>query len=195
MKIKNTRNIIWPFPAYVFLILLFLTAISGTLFTQPLSASAACVGGYPNGLLEPGEECDDGNYAIIDDCSPDCLTQACVGGEPNGVVEEGEECDDGNDDYETDICSNQCRVLTCMDNVSYRSNVCTANDVRLSTILNDTPVYCEIGTTVDLLLSAMLRANADERWDIGMFIALDGGLAQVGKCYQDYLPPPLAPLR
>jgi len=84
------------------------------------------------------------------------------------------------------------QAQTCIDDVTDRTNNCTANDVVISLVLNDTDVVCELGSTVDLSLTALLEANANERWDIGMFIALDGGDARTGECYQDYLPPPLA---
>ncbi len=52
-----------------------------------------------NGILEEGEQCDDGNNVSGDGCSATCdieheapEEQVCG----NGIVEEGEECDDGN---------------------------------------------------------------------------------------------------
>ena len=35
---------------------------------------------------------------------------------------------------------------------------------------------------------ANLVAGANERWDIGMFIALDGGDARTGECARNFLP-------
>ncbi len=45
-----------------------------------------------NGVLEPGEACDDGNLASGDGCDANCTATACG----NGVVTAGEACDDGN---------------------------------------------------------------------------------------------------
>ncbi len=45
-----------------------------------------------NGMLDPGEECDDGNQIPGDGCDPNCTLSGCG----NGVVSAGEECDDGN---------------------------------------------------------------------------------------------------
>ncbi|MFH1426080.1 MAG: DUF4215 domain-containing protein [Candidatus Kerfeldbacteria bacterium] len=56
-----------------------------------------------NGILEDGEECDDGNTNDGDGCSALCLLPECG----NGIVEEGEDCDDGNTDN-GDGCSNEC---------------------------------------------------------------------------------------
>jgi cysteine-rich repeat protein len=48
-----------------------------------------------NGILDPGEACDDGNNLDHDGCSSTCVAEAFCG---NGRVEPGEECDDGNFD-------------------------------------------------------------------------------------------------
>ncbi len=49
-----------------------------------------------NGILEFGEQCDDGNTISGDGCSATCQTEAVPAVCGNGVVEAGEECDDGN---------------------------------------------------------------------------------------------------
>ncbi|HOI09847.1 MAG TPA: hypothetical protein PK313_05135, partial [Myxococcota bacterium] len=116
----------------------------------------------------------------------------CLGGAPNGVVEAGEQCDDGNLAND-DGCTYQCVTPpNCIDDVTGVVNNCTANDVRISLVLNREDVACEMGSMVELDLTAVLVANASERWDIGTFIALDGGNARSGACRQGYLPPPLA---
>ena len=59
--------------------------------TDPDPAIDAICG---NGVVEPGEACDDGNDVDDDACNNDCGN---VDGEcGNGTVEAGEECDDGN---------------------------------------------------------------------------------------------------
>ena len=58
-----------------------------------------------NGVLEPGEVCDDGNTVSGDGCSADCLSLEVCG---DGVVNPGEVCDDGNQ-IDTDGCTTTCR--------------------------------------------------------------------------------------
>ncbi len=81
---------------------------------------------------------------------------------------------------------------TCIDDVTGRTNNCTANDVRISDLRNSEDISCEAGSDVELNLRARLVATANERYDIGTFVALDGGEARTGTCQQDYLPPPLS---
>ncbi|MDI7269018.1 MAG: hypothetical protein QME96_13600, partial [Myxococcota bacterium] len=56
------------------------------------------------------EECDDGNTAGGDGCSPACTVEVCG----NGIRDVGEECDDGNTAAE-DGCSPACRLEYCGD--------------------------------------------------------------------------------
>ena len=60
-----------------------------------------------NGVLDPGEVCDDGNTKSSDGCSQDCASKEVCG---NGVVDEsrGEMCDDGNTKG-GDGCSADCK--------------------------------------------------------------------------------------
>ena len=74
--------------------------------------------------------------------------------------------------------------------------VCTANDVRIEqiSVLSviedcDAGVWGEAEVLVEVLASA---EGSPDRYDIGMFIALDGGSARDGDdCIHDYLQPPL----
>jgi cysteine-rich repeat protein len=66
-----------------------------------------------NGTVEPGEQCDDGNTAAGDGCSPTCRLEGCG----NGIVDPGEQCDDGNT-VPGDGCSATCqREPRCGDGV------------------------------------------------------------------------------
>ena len=59
-----------------------------------------------NNMVDPGEQCDDGNPRNGDGCSSDCQREArpeCG----NGVLEAGENCDDGNS-LDSDACGNNC---------------------------------------------------------------------------------------
>jgi len=63
-----------------------------------------------DGVVDPGEQCDDGNTVDGDGCSKSCTFEVLTTGVcGNGVVEPGEECDDGNTDP-TDGCTNACTI-------------------------------------------------------------------------------------
>jgi cysteine-rich repeat protein len=64
--------------------------------------------GCGNGVLDPGEECDDSNLFDADGCSAGCLKEVCG----NARLDVGEECDDGNL-VSGDGCSASCRAEVC----------------------------------------------------------------------------------
>ncbi|HWO26402.1 MAG TPA: DUF4215 domain-containing protein [Kofleriaceae bacterium] len=70
-------------------------------------------GGEPvcgNGVVEDGEECDDGNTSNDDACHNDCtLCPPTPGSCGDGVLDPGEECDDGNH-TDGDGCSSLCKL-------------------------------------------------------------------------------------
>jgi len=63
-------------------------------------------------VVDPAEECDDGNDTVDDGCDPNCT----LGGCGNGVINDGEECDDANI-LSDDACLEDCREATCGDGV------------------------------------------------------------------------------
>jgi cysteine-rich repeat protein len=65
-----------------------------------------------DGIVDPGEECDDGNDIDDDECTNACTLPACG----DGIVQAGEECDDGNDD-DTDACLSNCTLASCGDGI------------------------------------------------------------------------------
>jgi cysteine-rich repeat protein len=70
--------------------------------------TASCLEPVPpcgNGILEPGEDCDDANIVSGDGCSSSCHLESCGDGHLDG----GEECDDGNT-VAGDGCSITCRI-------------------------------------------------------------------------------------
>lgn len=81
---------------------------------------------------------------------------------------------------------------TCIDDVTGRTNACAANDVQLCHLMNDVETTCRPGEPITLYLTVRLLATSLERYDIGMFLALDGGNADTGSCQHDYISPPLA---
>ena len=65
-----------------------------------------------NDVIEPPEECDDGNNDPNDLCGPTCMLEKCG----DGVIQENEGCDDGNAD-DLDACSNSCISAGCGNGV------------------------------------------------------------------------------
>jgi len=61
-----------------------------------------------NGVVEAGEQCDDGNLVAGDGCSASCRLEVCG----NGIRDAGEQCDDGNT-VSGDGCSAGCRLEGC----------------------------------------------------------------------------------
>ena len=61
------------------------------------------LGGCGDGVVGPGEECDDGNTIDGDGCDSNCTITACG----NGIVTAGEQCDDGNL-IDGDGCDSDC---------------------------------------------------------------------------------------
>jgi cysteine-rich repeat protein len=58
-----------------------------------------------NGVVDPGEVCDDGNIISGDGCSADCQSNETCG---NGKTDPGEICDEGVR-YDTTTCSHNCQ--------------------------------------------------------------------------------------
>jgi cysteine-rich repeat protein len=72
-----------------------------------------------DGVLDAGEECDDGNLINTDGCGRDCRASICG----NGRVEAPEECDDGND-VSGDACQAGCVLPQCGDGVLDAGELC-----------------------------------------------------------------------
>ncbi len=77
------------------------------LFARP---AAALICG--DTILDPGEQCDDGNLVDGDGCDSNCTLTACG----NGVVTAGEVCDDGNV-VDGDGCDSNCTATACGNGV------------------------------------------------------------------------------
>jgi len=111
-------------------------------FGSPGSVNPGCEAGAEcgNGILEWGEECDDGNVVGCDGCDSQCTLEfppICG----NGVKETCEECDDGNLE-EGDGCSPTCKNEVegiCGNGVVEPGEVCDDG------CLLGTPNVCEEG--------------------------------------------------
>jgi cysteine-rich repeat protein len=77
-----------------------------------IDAGGAC----GNGIVEAGEQCDDGNLIGTDDCTTACRNPVC--GDGFAYSAGGEQCDDGNGDN-TDSCPSTCRFALCGDGFTY----------------------------------------------------------------------------
>ncbi|RME57426.1 MAG: DUF4215 domain-containing protein, partial [Candidatus Dadabacteria bacterium] len=72
--------------------------------TPPTRNSPVC----GNGIVETGEDCDDGNIEDGDGCSSTCQIEFMFPTCGNGILEPPEECDDGNT-VNGDGCDSECR--------------------------------------------------------------------------------------
>jgi MYXO-CTERM domain-containing protein len=84
-----------------------------------VTGPSVCAPPCGDGVLDAGEQCDDGNDVGGDGCTEECVVEDGWGcdGEPsacaflcgNGVYDDGEQCDDGND-ADGDGCSASCEI-------------------------------------------------------------------------------------
>jgi hypothetical protein len=93
--------------------------------------------------------------------------------------------------------SNLTQAAPCLNDLAgfTGGNICTAKDVKLSagtfTVISG-PATCVAGETILVQLQADLEATAQDRYNIGIWVAQDGGNALTGVCYDDYLKPLLS---
>ncbi len=89
------------------------------------------------------------------------------------------------------------QLNACLDAAVGSSFSCVANDVSLGVLIVTDPgsVTCTETSpgsgdfeASDVEIQARLIGNATERYDIGMWIALDEGDARTGLCLRNYLP-------
>lgn len=89
-----------------------------------------------DGVIDPGEECDDGNADNSDTCVEGCKNAACG----DGFVGPGEGCDDANQ-IDDDACGNDCALGSCGDGKLQMGEACDDGnlidtDACLSTCVN-----------------------------------------------------------
>ncbi|RMG98908.1 MAG: DUF4215 domain-containing protein [Deltaproteobacteria bacterium] len=147
-----------------------------------------------NGMVEPGEACDDGNQSNNDECLNTCEAATCG----DGFLWAGmEECDDGNMD-DTDTCLSNCKVFTCGDGVVGPGEACDdgnqnnddecTNDCALPTCGNgivEGMEECDDGNMddTDACLSTCLAAKCGDNvvW-AGMEECDDGNMVDDDEC-------------
>jgi cysteine-rich repeat protein len=126
------------------------SAPSGCSFTGPVITDPVWLGpcvGCHNGVVDPDETCDDGNFTNCDGCDNTCKT-----GCGSGVVCPGEQCDDGNTE-DGDCCSSTCQFeqsgstcesdgLECTDDVCDGAGTCTHPNKSAGTACSADENHC-----------------------------------------------------
>jgi len=79
----------------------------------------------------------------------------------------------------------------CIEEAAGQTLNCTANDVSIALIVVEQIIDpCDFeGDTAEVVLQAQLTAGANERFDIGTYVGLDGGDARTGNCDRGFLTP------
>lgn len=107
---------------------------------EPTSTTGGICG---NGVLDPGEECDDGP-ANADDalCSTNCVSAFCGDGQLQPAL--GEECDDGNDNSNEGACTETCATAKCGDGFLWEGvEECDSGpDNKIGSYGDCTPLEC-----------------------------------------------------
>src|SRR5204863_4124585 len=139
-------------------------------------SSQCVVEGCGNGVVESGEECDDGNTASDDGCSWDCHDERCGDGivQANGFPYP-EECDDGNE-ISGDGCSSSCVNEWCGDGIvqSELGEACDDGGLLVYCTASCQPQNCGDG-----------NLDPGEDCDDGNLVDCDGCSA---KCEDEELP-------
>jgi cysteine-rich repeat protein len=102
-----------------------------------------------SGVVDPGEDCDDGNLTNGDGCDANCTVTSCG----NAIVTTGEDCDDGNLDN-GDCCDDGCSYESAGSPCMGGAGSCTAAGVcELPPVCGDgvvgTGEECDDGNLLD----------------------------------------------
>jgi len=117
-----------------------------------------------NNVVEPGEECDDGNATNGDNCEANCTLPRCG----NGIIDpsRGETCDDANANN-NDACTNACHIAVCGDRIT-RTGVEECDDGN--TTNDDT---CDNNCTIPRCGNGIRDPSRGEKCDDGNAINND----------------------
>ena len=110
---------------------------SGHVFEYSNCALGAIIDPCGDGILDPGEECDDGDREPGDGCRADCTIESCG----DGIEDPGEECDDGNP-FPGDGCRADCTEEACGDGIEDPGEDCDDGNT-------DPGDGCSAGCTVE----------------------------------------------
>ncbi len=98
-----------------------------------------------NGILEEGEECEDGNNVDGDGCSAECEIEEEAPRCGDGIInQENETCDDNNL-INNDGCSSTCKIERCGDNIKQTGEECDLgilNGVLCNPLYEGSCTYC-----------------------------------------------------
>jgi len=114
-----------------------------------------------NGVVDPGEICDDGNIEDGDGCSHDCMSMG-VCGDTHVDGAAGEECDDG---HETAACTKTCKKSYCGDGYVNAAAGEECEDENSSA--NDDCVNCHWATCGDGFVDMVVTSSRYEECDLG----------------------------
>jgi cysteine-rich repeat protein len=111
-----------------------------------------------DGIVDPGEACDDANNHDDDGCRNNCSLPTCG----DAIVQAGEECDDGNPN-DTDDCLTTCVAASCGDGrLHHGVEECDdANQDQYDACLDN----CVLATCGDAILHAGVEACDDGNTD------------------------------
>ncbi len=93
------------------------TTTLGETTTTTTTLPNLCSGGFPNGSMDAGEECDDNNLNPVDGCTAECTICG------NQTITPPEQCDDGNL-VSGDGCDANCRPTGCGNNLVVAPETC-----------------------------------------------------------------------
>ncbi len=127
-----------------------------------------------DGILDPIDQCDDGNLVDGDGCDANCTATACG----NGIVTSGEACDDGNV-MSADGCDAACVVepgWSCAHEPSFCREVCGDGVLTPSEACDDANLVDGDGCDSNCTLTACGNAvvTSGETCDDGNLVDSDG---------------------
>ena len=109
-----------------------------------------------DGVLDPGEQCDDGNTDDDDDCLIGCMLATCGDGFVDAEGPDTEVCDDGDESPECDV---DCTAVECGDGVA---NTTAGEDCDDGGESATCDADCTIAECGDMVLNAMAGEDCEE---------------------------------
>lgn len=80
-----------------------------------------------NGVMDEGEQCDDGENAEDSACTPECKQATC--GDGYTYTDGEEECDEGAlNAMDSDVCTHLCQIPECGDEFTAMSEACDSGE-------------------------------------------------------------------